>query len=426
MALPRFYRLRQQLPAPRIDDIPSEVERQLAGLQLASVVRPGGSVAVTVGSRGIANIAVITRAIVLHLQGLGARPFIVPAMGSHGGGTADGQREVIESYGVTEEFVGCPIRSSMETVVIAETRNGVPVHFDRNAFEADHVVVAGRVKPHTRFVGEIESGLHKMMLIGLGKHAGAKVYHQAIHDHTFGEIIRDVADVVLTRCKVLCGVAIVENAVDETALIEAVPPPAFYEREAALLRQARAWLPRLPFRDCDLLIVDRIGKDVSGTGMDTNVIGRKFNEHEPTPQDDVACRRIFVRGLTEKTHGNATGIGIAEFTNRRTIDAMDYAVTRINCVTAGHPTGAMLPIWYDTDCEVVEAALGTIGRTPPERAKVLQITDTLHLSEVLASEAYAAEIAGRSDLQILSGPEPMRFNADGSLCDVAATGLTEQ
>ncbi len=420
MPLPLMYRLRQSLPAPWLEDVPGEVERQLRRLELGRIVRPGESVAVTVGSRGIANIAVITRAIVRHFQGLGARPFLVPAMGSHGGGTAEGQRALIESYGVTEEFVGCPIRSSLETVVVAHTRTGVPVHFDRLAFEADHVVVAGRIKPHTRFVGEIESGLHKMMLIGLGKHAGAIVYHQAIHDHTFGEIIRDVADVVLQRCKVVCGVAIVENAVDETALIEAVRPEDFYTREAALLRQAREWLPRLPFRECDLLIIDRIGKDISGTGMDTNVIGRKFNEHEPTSQDDVACRRIFVRGLTDKTHGNATGIGIAEFTNRRTIEAMDYAATRLNCVTAGHPTGAMLPIWYDTDREVVEAALATIGRTPPEQAKVLHITDTLHLTELLASEAYAPAFAGRPDLKVLSGPEPMRFDDAGNLRDVAA------
>ncbi|MCA9055523.1 MAG: DUF2088 domain-containing protein, partial [Planctomycetaceae bacterium] len=334
MACPRMIRVQQHLPSERLADVPAEVQRQLAGLGLSERVRTGESVAITVGSRGIAGIAEITRAIVKHFQTLGASPFIVPAMGSHGGGTAAGQREVIEGYGVTEEFVGCPIRSSMETVVVTETRRGVPVHFDRHTFEADHVVVAGRIKPHTRFVGEIESGLHKMMLIGLGKHDGAKVYHQAIHDATFGEIIHDVAEVVLNRCKVICGVGIVENALDQTAIIEAVRPTDFATREAALLKQARAMLPRLPFPGCDLLIVDRIGKDVSGTGMDTNVIGRKFNDHAATEEDDADCNRIFVRGLTEKTHGNATGIGIAEFTNRRTIDALDYEITRINCVTA--------------------------------------------------------------------------------------------
>jgi hypothetical protein len=414
-----MIRVRQQLPAPRLEDVSGEVARQLKSLGLESRVRPGESVAVTVGSRGIANVAVITRAIVDHLKSIGAAPFVVPAMGSHGGGTAEGQRSVVEGYGVTEEFVGCPIRSSMETVVVARTPQGIPVHFDRNAWEAAHVVVSGRIKPHTRFVGDVESGLHKMMLIGLGKHAGALVYHQAIQDHSFAEIIHAVSDVVLEKCKVLCGVGIVENARDETALIEAVRPREFYEREKALLRQAREWLPRLPFRYCDLLIVDRIGKDISGTGMDTNVVGRKFNDHEATEQDDAECRRIFVRSLTEKTHGNATGIGLAEFTNRRTIDAMDYRITRINCVTAGHPTGAMLPVWYDTDREVVEAALSTAGLVPPEKSRVMQITDTLHLSELLVSEAYADEFAGYGDLKPVGEAEPMQFDRDGNLRDVA-------
>ncbi|MFV0444756.1 MAG: lactate racemase domain-containing protein [Planctomycetaceae bacterium] len=422
MACPRMYRIRQQLPDGRLDDVAGSVETELSQLNLASRVRAGESVAITVGSRGIAGIDVITRAIVQHFQSLEAKPFLVPAMGSHGGATADGQREVLTGYGVTEEFVGCPIRSSMETVVVTETRGGVPVHFDKLASEADHVVVAGRIKPHTRFVGDIESGLHKMMLIGLGKHAGATVYHQAIHDFTFAEIIHDVADVVLNRCKVICGVAIVENALDQTAIIEAVRPADFAVREAALLRKAREYLPRLPFRSCDLLIVDRIGKDISGTGMDTNVIGRKFNDHEATDQDDADCRRIFVRGLTEKTHGNATGIGIAEFTNKRTIDALDYRITRVNCVTAGHPTGAMLPIWYDTDHEAIAAALSTAGRAPPEQARVLHISDTLHLSECLVSEAYAPEFSSRADLQAVDGPREMQFTADKNLVPVLDGG----
>jgi hypothetical protein len=418
MSLPRMIRVRQRFAAPRLDDIPGEVERQLRRLTLRERVRAGESVAVTVGSRGIANIAVITRAIVAHLQSLGAQPFIVPAMGSHGGGTAEGQREVIEGYGVTEEYVGCPIRSSMETVVVAETPQGIPVHFDKHAFEADHVVVAGRVKPHTRFVGEIESGLHKMMLIGLGKRAGATVYHQAIQDFSFDEIIRAVADVVLKKCRVLCGVAIVENAIDETALIEAVAPSDFLPREAALLRQARDWLPRLPFNKCDLLIVDRIGKDISGTGMDTNVVGRKFNDHEATDADDADCRRIFVRDLTDKTHGNATGIGLAEFTTKRLVDAMDYDATRVNCVTAGHPTGAMIPVWYETDREAVTAALATAGLTPAAQGRVMHISDTLHLEEVLVSEAYLPELEGRAELTPLGELKPMGFDAAGQLVGV--------
>ena len=212
----------------------------------------------------------------MHVRSLVAKPAIIPAMGSHGGGTAEAQRAIVESYGVTEEFTGAEIRSSMETVIVDRTPQRIPVHFDRHAFECDHVIVAGRVKPHTGFVGEIESGLHKMMLIGLGKHEGAKIYHRAIIDYSFAEIIQAVAAVVLQKCKVLCGVAIVENAYDQTALIEAVPPEKFYDRERELLALARQWMPRLPFKRIGLLIVDEIGKNISGSGMDTNVIGRKF------------------------------------------------------------------------------------------------------------------------------------------------------
>jgi hypothetical protein len=375
-------------------------------------------VAITVGSRGIANIATITKAIVEHVKSLGGVPFIVPAMGSHGGGTAEGQREILAGYGVTEPFAGCEIRSSMETVVVDTTPQGIPVHFDKHAYEADHVVVAGRVKPHTGFVGEIESGLHKMMLIGLGKHAGAKIYHRAIQEFSFLEIIRAVADAVLEKCGILAGVAIVENAYDETALIEAVRPEHFFDREKELLKLARQWLPRLPFRDCDLLIIDEMGKDVSGTGMDTNVIGRKYNDHAATDRDDVRCKRIFVRSLTQATHGNATGIGLAEFTNRRTAEAVDPVKTRINCITGGHPTAAMMPIVCESDREAIELALETIGLTEPPQARVIQIRNTLQIAEVLVSEAYRGELKGRKDLALVEGPGEMAFDGDGTLAPV--------
>ena len=306
MQFPKMVRVRQHLDAPRVDDVPGEVHKQFQSLNLQTSVQAGQTVAISVGSRGIANIAEITRATVEHFKQLGAVPFVVPAMGSHGGGTAEGQRKIIEGYGVTEDFVQAEIRSSMETVVVDETPQGIPVHFDKNAFEADHVVVSGRVKPHTGFVGEIESGLHKMMLIGLGKHNGAKIYHRAIQDYSFAEIIQAVAAVVLQKCSVVAGLAIVENAYDETALLEAVAPADFYEREKELLVLAKKWLPRLPFDKVDLLIVDEIGKNISGTGMDTNVIGRKYNDHVAMENDEANCRRILVRGLTKETHGNAT------------------------------------------------------------------------------------------------------------------------
>lgn len=415
MAVPRMYRIRQRFDGPRIDDVPGEVERQLRGLRLEERIRPGETVAITAGSRGIANIAAITRAIVDHLARLGASPFVVPAMGSHGGGTVEGQLQVLASYGITPEAMGVPIRASMETVVVERILGGIPVHFDRHAYEADHVLVAGRIKPHTLFVGQIESGLHKMMLIGLGKHEGAKVYHRAISDHSFAEIVEAVAEVVLKKCGIVAGLGIIENAYDETALIASVRPEEFRVREAELLALAKQWMPRLPFPDVDLLIVDRIGKNISGSGMDTNVVGRKFNDHVAMEGDWANCRRIYVCGLTPETHGNALGIGMAEFTNERTLAQIDRQKTWVNCITSGHPTAGALPIAFANDREGIAAALGTIGLTPPEKARVIHIADTLHLKEVLVSEAYQPRFAGRDDLEVLRGPDEMEFDETGHL-----------
>jgi hypothetical protein len=418
MAFPRMARVRQKFHAPKIDNIPAEVESQLAALNLGEKVQTGQTVAITAGSRGIANIALIIKSICDHVKSIGGVPIIVPAMGSHGGGTAEGQRAIIEGYGVTEEFTGAEIRASMETVVIDETSHGIPVHFDKVAFECDHVVVCGRVKPHTGFVGPIESGLHKMMLIGLGKHEGAKIYHRAILDYSFLEIIRAVADSVLSKCDILCGVAIVENAYDETRTIEAVAPENFYERECELLKLSVEAMPQLPLDSVQLLIIDEIGKNISGSGMDTNIIGRKYNDHAATEKDNVKVRRIFVRGLTEATHGNACGLGMAEFTNTRTADAVDKKITAINSLTGGHPSAAGIPCHFDSDREVVENALATVGFVEPENARVVQIADTLHLGEVLVSEACLAEIANREDLEVIDGPFEMPFDENGNLTAV--------
>ena len=419
MPHPRMYRIRQSFDTPRLGDVASAVREQMASLNLASRVQPGQTVAITVGSRGVANVALITREIVQHFLSLGAKPFVVPAMGSHGGASAAGQRAVIESFGVTEEFIGCPIKATMETVIIDKTPQGIPVHFDKHASEADHVFIANRIKPHTMFVGPIESGLHKMMLIGLGKHAGAVIYHRAIKSFTFLEIIRAVADVVVKRCRVLGGLGIVENAFEETALVEGVPVEKFYERECVLLEKARAWMPRLPLNDIDLLVIDEIGKEISGTGMDTNIVGRKFNDHAATADDTTNCRRIFIRGLTEKTHGNGTGIGLCEFTNRRTVEALDIDSTTVNCVTAGHVTAAMIPVNFVTDREVVNTALKTLGLTEPEDARVVQIRNTLLLEEMLVSESCLPQLKDNPRVSILSGPLPWEFDSAENLVDIS-------
>jgi hypothetical protein len=456
---PRVFRLRQTFDAVHVDDVAGEVHAQLAPLDLGRKVRPGESVAITAGSRGIANIATITRAVAEYLKGLGAKPFVVPAMGSHGGGTADGQRRVLEGYGLTEATVGCPIRSSIETVVIGRAGDcprfgageagcgkgdshllceapegpfrqkvavtfsagcerlpgSFPLHFDRLAFEADHVVVCNRVKPHTVFAGPIQSGLLKMLTIGLGNPAGAAVYHRAILDFGFDRVVGSAAAEVLARCHIVAGVAIAENAYDQTARIEAVPPKQFEAREQELLVLAKRWLPRLPFSHVDVLLIDRIGKEISGTGLDPNVVGRKFDDHKAVEGEFPKVKRIAVRGLTPASRGNAIGLGMAEFCRSQILDEVDVAATRLNGLTSGHISAVMTPLDYPTDREMLAAALGTIGLADPPDAKFLWISDTLHLGELECSAAYLAEARQRPDLEILSEPRELPFDASGNL-----------
>lgn len=421
LAYPEMFRVAQTFPRTRVEDISATVEAELARLDLTSRIKPGQSVAVTAGSRGIANIAEIVRAIVAHLKSIDAAPFIVPAMGSHGGGTAEAQRAIVEEYGMTEDYVGCPIRATMDTVVICETPEGIPVHFDRFAYEADHVFVANRVKPHTNFVGDVESGLMKMMLIGLGKHAGAAIYHRAIHDYSFGQIVRSVAHRVLDACNIVGGLGIVENGYDETARIEAVPPEQFESREIELLKLAKEWMPRLPFEHVDVLILDEIGKNISGSGLDTNVVGRKYLDHRAADHEFPKIKMIWVRDLTDATRGNAAGVGLAEFCTRRVVDKLDRKKTQINCLTGGHPVGAMIPVVFDTDREVLDATLQNNGLTPPEDARILRIKNTLQLAEVECSAAYWDDAQSRDDLEVLVPRRPLSFDAEGNLPTFAAT-----
>lgn len=391
-----------------------ELERQ----HFAAKMSPGQTVAITAGSRGISGLPQILKAVVDYFRSHGAVPLIIPAMGSHGGATVAGQIQVLKDLGITQKTIGAEIRASMETVVVANTADGVPVHFDVNAAAADHVFVVNRIKPHTRFTGPIESGLHKMLLIGLGKHAGATVYHQAISDCSFGQILDSVAERVIAHCSVLGGLAIVENAMDETALIEAVAAEDFGRREPELLELAKQWLPTLPFPDVDLLIVDQIGKNISGTGMDANVIGRKFNDHAATDADMARCRRILVRSLTAETSGNGCGIGMAEFTTQSCVEQIDFVKTNTNVVTASHPEAGMIPLTYPTDSAAIEAALQTIGTVDPQEARVVQISDTLHLSQVRMSTAYASEIKSASHVEIIGEPFPLPMNEHGQLAPV--------
>lgn len=419
---PRIFRVRQRFEQRRVEDVAATVDAELATLALHARVRPGQTVAVTAGSRGIAHIDVILRAIIDHLRRLGAEPFVVPAMGSHGGGTAEGQRAVLTAYGITESSCGCPIRSSMDTVVVCHAAEGFPVHFDRHAYEADHVLVCGRVKPHTRFVGDIESGLLKMLLIGLGKHAGALVYHQAIQDYDFGQIVRSVAREVLERCNILAGLAVVENAYDETALISAVAPDDFERRERELLQVARRWMPQLPFQQADVLLMDEIGKDVSGAGLDTNVVGRKYLDHLARDDEFPKIRYLVARGLTRATGGNATGIGLVEFCRSQIVRQLDRHVTRTNCLTGSHATAAMLPLDYETDREILDVVFSLIGLRQPEEAGLLWIQNTLKIAEVECSEVYFEQARDRSDLEILTPPRMLPLSENGNLPLISAWG----
>ena len=415
MNFPRIFRVRQKFERKRLTDVTSEVHRELECLGLRERVRSGETVAITAGSRGIADIHLIVKAAVDHFKALGAQPFIVAAMGSHGGGTAEGQRRILSDYGITEEFCGCPIRTRMETIILGRTTEGIPVHFARDASGANHVFVVNRVKPHTSLEGEFQSGLLKMMLIGLGKHEGARVYHRAFADYSFDQIVRSVARSVINRGRVLGALAIVENAHDETALIRGVLPHEMEEREKELLALARRWLPRLPFDHADLLLVDEIGKEISGCGMDTNVIGRKALIHQAAPDEMPKIKRIIVRGLTEQTHGNATGLGYAEFCLTRAVQAMDRRSTWINVATAGNPAVGMIPPHYDTDRETLEVAFGTIGLVEPPQAKLLWIHNTLDVVEVECSEVFFEAARQRADLEVLCEPRPLPLDAAGNL-----------
>jgi hypothetical protein len=423
-----MVRIRQQFERPRLADIAAAVGSALEKLDLPQRIKPGQSVALTAGSRGIANIPLILRSTAAFLKKLGAKPFLVPTMGSHGGGTAEGQRHILESYGITEEFVGVPIRASMDTVQVGVTAEGFPVLLDRIASEADHIGVVARIKPHTGYHGPLESGLMKMMMIGLGKHAGALAYHRILLDHPFDSVVRSVGRTLMQAAPIAFGIGLVENAYDETAIVEGVAPQAFVPAEERLLTEAKRLLMRLPLRNADLLIVDEIGKNISGSGMDTNVVGRKRafrpltlpsppggGEGKGVGEGIPTMRLIYVRGLSNKTHGNASGIGLADFTSTRLIESMDYRATVINCLTAGYPEGAFLPVHFATDREVIDAALAIIGTRAPEQARILHIRNTMQLEELDVSEPCLQEKDRQTDFVALGRPRPLEFDAAGNL-----------
>jgi len=413
-ALPRWARFRQHVNDEEVDSIHEAIAREFAKPDIGSAIEPGSRVVLTAGSRGIDRIAEVLKAAVEQVRARGGEPFVIPAMGSHGGATPEGQRALIEHYGVTEQFLGCPIRASMETVLLGTIDGGVPVYFDRIAHEeADVVIPIGRVKPHTDFRGPVESGLAKMIAIGLGKQHGASWFHsQGIG--TFGELVPRVAAYTLSQVSIPFGIALVENGLSKLSIVEAVPAAGMFKREAELLEIAMAKLARLPrIEQVDVLIVDKIGKDISGDGADPNAINRDVAGEIDFSEALPKIQRYIVRELTSDTDGNATGIGMFDFALRRAVDEMDPIPTYMNMITAKSPSGARIPITVDTDRQALQLAIASALRVEGGMAGIIRIESTKSLEHILASEPLVEALLATGTVEQVSDFEPIAFDPDG-------------
>ena len=411
--LPSFIKIRQNFDQPMLDPkkIPNTIHDQFAQLGIPARVSPGESIAITAGSRGIRHILSILQAIVHECKEMGANPYIFPAMGSHGGGTSEGQVQVLANYGITETTLGCPIRATMDVKVIGETPLGTPVFLDKIAATADHIIVVNRIKPHTKFVGRIESGLMKMCLIGMGKREGARTYHRAVVHHTWDEIAAAVTDVIVQKVPILAGVAILQNAHEELADLKFLLSYELATEEPKLLERAYTYLGRIPFPEVDLLIVDEMGKEFSGTGMDTNITGRK----EGLPQSiAINVHRIYARALSEQSHGNAQGIGLVDFTQRSLVDRIDHSATYLNSQTAYRTDTCKIPMTLANDREVLQVATQMAGlKDNTDGLRVVWIKNTLELDEMYVSEAFLPQISVLKNVDIIGKGYEVQFTAEG-------------
>lgn len=411
--IPRLYRIRQAQVIPYLEDPETAIESGMA--PHLHKIKPGDRIAVAAGSRGIWNYSRMVGHVCAMVRRAGAQPFIIPAMGSHGGATAEGQTEVLESYGITEEAMGAPVLSSMETIVIGHTEDGAPVHVDKNAAGMDGIIMVNRVKPHTDFHGDIESGVVKQMVIGLGKQKGASTVHRR---GTWGlaNIIPRAARMILDKMPILLGVAILENAQDRTARIEVLAPEDFLTREVELLKEAKALMPSLPFDDIDVLVLCEMGKNISGTGIDPNIVGRyliRDVEDDPTPH----IYRIVCLDLTDESHHNAIGVGIADLITRRMFEKIDLDPTYTNTITSGFLERGFLPIIAESDNQAIEIALGCCNRlVTRENARLVFAKNTLDLTELIVSQALVGELKGRADIEVL-GETTLAWDADGYLAE---------
>ena len=409
--LPQFVEVGQKFDLSALSDIDAAVAEQFQRYAHADLT--GKNVAIGIGSRGIKQQPQVVKALIGELKAAGAKPFIIPAMGSHGGGSAEGQTAVLASYGYTEENMGVPINSSLEVIELGRIERDVPVYCDKLAMDADHIIMCNRVKPHTDFRANHESGLIKMVAIGMAKHAGAT----ALHFHgmgNFNTLLPAATKIFLEKTPTLFGVAMVENAKENLKHLEFVAPDDFFHRDAALLQMAKTSIPRLYFDNVDVLIIDEIGKDISGAGMDPNVTGRPPSSL-PGFDSGAAINRIVVRDLTEKTEGNSTGIGAADVTTQRLVQKVDWTKIYVNIVTAGVLEGARLPIVANTDRDAIGIALrGCFGVTS-ESSRIVRIKNTLEMTTVWASEPMIPDIEKNQDQTVLSEPFNLEFDANGGL-----------
>lgn len=410
-ALPKMVKVRQLLDHSHIDpaDIPGLVRKELEPMRAR--IKPGMSVAITCGSRGVCNIAIITRAIVDFVKDCGGEPFVFPAMGSHGGATAEGQREILTGYGVTEEAMGCPIRATMEVVQVGETEEGMPVFVDRYAYEADGIILCGRVKAHTAFRGPYESGILKMSVIGLGKQHGAEHVHQDGFSD-LGRLLPMIARVVFAKTNILGAVAVAENAFDQTCILEGLLKEEIFEKEPDILRRSKERLGRIFFDDIDVLVVDRLGKDISGDGMDPNITGRYA---VPYMESGKKVQHIAVLDLTEETHGNCNGLGLADVTTRRLVEKIDVDCTYPNVVTSTVLCTPKIPLFAHSDRACIQIALKTCNYIDRDNPRIVHIKDTMRLEEIEISQAMLEEAQANEHIQVLGEPRDWPFDAEGNL-----------
>jgi len=417
--LPKMVEIRQRLLPPIVPDYVSAIREELESAGLAEKIRPGARITITAGSRGIAHCPEILATVVDTVKKAGGEPFLIPAMGSHGGATPEGQVEVLKTLGVTFETVGAPIYASMEVDEIGRLDNGAPVYVDRIALKSDGIIVVNRVKPHTEFKDRIESGLMKMITIGLGKQKGAETIHR-YQSEGYHKLIPLTAGFIIRRIPIILGLAIVENAYHEIAVVKALRPEEIEEGEMKLLEKAKDLMARVPFKEIDVLIVEEMGKNISGLGMDTNVTGR-FWMVIPDETDPRAprIRRIVVLDLSEETHGNATGIGLADITTKRAVSKIDYDVTFVNCLTGTWPELCRIPPFLPNDRDAILMGLRTCGPIDPMRSKVVRIKNTLELDRMWISESLYELVKADKELleriEIVGEPREMQFDVLGNL-----------